>query len=182
MSGEGPMETESTTMTESATVTENMLQDETVTEPAPAPDGGGTSVSTLYELEDVRRVFRVGGSEVRAVDGVSLTIETGEFVAIEGPSGSGKSTMLQLLGALDRPSSGRLTFENQDLGNLSEAGRTRIRREAIGFVFQHFNLIPTLTAAENVEAAMAPMREAREARTERVAALLAQVGLAERAR
>ncbi len=138
-------------------------------------------MSILYQLDDVRRTFRVGGGEVRAVDGISLTIDTGEFVAIEGPSGSGKSTMLQLLGALDRPTSGTLMFEGQDLGKLNEAARTKIRREAIGFVFQHFNLIPTLTAAENVEIAMAPLHVAKADRTERVKSLLAQVGLAERA-
>jgi putative ABC transport system ATP-binding protein len=137
-------------------------------------------MSILYQLDNVRRTFRVGGGEVRAVDGISLTIDTGEFVAIEGPSGSGKSTMLQLLGALDRPTSGSLMFEGQDLGKLGEAARTKIRREAIGFVFQHFNLIPTLTAAENVEIAMAPMHVAKDARAERVSSLLGQVGLAGR--
>jgi putative ABC transport system ATP-binding protein len=137
-------------------------------------------MSILYQLDNVRRTFRVGGGEVRAVDGISLTIDTGEFVAIEGPSGSGKSTMLQLLGALDRPTSGSLMFEGQDLGKLGEAARTKIRREAIGFVFQHFNLIPTLTAAENVEIAMAPMHVAKDARAERVSSLLGQVGLADR--
>jgi putative ABC transport system ATP-binding protein len=137
-------------------------------------------MSILYQLDNVRRTFRVGGGEVRAVDGISLTIDTGEFVAIEGPSGSGKSTMLQLLGALERPTSGTIRFEGEDLGALSEAGRTRLRRDAIGFVFQHFNLIPTLTAAENVEIAMAPMHVAKDARAERVSSLLGQVGLADR--
>src|SRR3954469_16860161 len=138
-------------------------------------------MTVLYDLVDVVRSFRVGGGEVRAVDGVTMAIDTGEFVAIEGPSGSGKSTMLQLLGALDRPSSGKLMFEDEDLGTLSESGRTRLRREAIGFVFQHFNLIPTLTALENVEVAMAPIRATRSTRAERAQALLAQVGLAGRA-
>ena len=140
-----------------------------------------TGVSNLYQLDDVSRVFRVGSGEVRAVDGVTLTIATGEFVAIEGPSGSGKSTMLQLLGALDRPTSGTLRFEDKDLGNLDESARTKLRRDAIGFVFQSFNLIPTLTAAENVEAAMAPLRAGRSARAERVMTLLGQVGLESRA-
>src|SRR5438270_4526266 len=135
----------------------------------------------LYDLDDVSRVFRLGSNEVRAVDHVHLTIDTGEFVAIEGPSGSGKSTMLQLLGALDRPTAGTLRFEDADLGTLNESGRTKLRRDAIGFVFQHFNLIPTLTAAENVEAAMAPVREGKSARSERVHSLLTQVGLANRA-
>src|SRR5436190_7757800 len=137
-------------------------------------------MAPLYTLEGVERVFRGGSHEVRAVDGVSLEIEAGEFVAIEGPSGSGKSTMLQLLGALDRPSGGMLEFEGTDLGKLSENGRTTLRRDALGFVFQSFNLIPTLTAAENVEAAMAPMGGSRASRQERVEALLEQVGLANR--
>src|SRR3954454_20616723 len=138
-------------------------------------------MTVLYDLVDVVRSFRVGSGEVRAVDGVTMAIDTGEFVAIEGPSGSGKSTMLQLLGGLHRPSSGKLMFEDEDLGTLSESGRTRLRREAIGFVFQHFNLIPTLTALENVEVAMAPIRATRSTRAERAQALLAQVGLAGRA-
>src|SRR3954470_13780033 len=138
-------------------------------------------MTVLYDLVDVVRSFRVGSGEVRAVDGVTMAIDTGEFVAIEGPSGSGKSTMLQLLGALDRPSSGKLMFQDADLSTLGESGRTRLRREAIGFVFQHFNLIPTLTALENVEVAMAPIRATRSTRAERAQALLAQVGLAGRA-
>jgi len=137
-------------------------------------------MAALYSLAAVERVFRSGSNEVRAVNGVTFDIEPGEFVAIEGPSGSGKSTMLQLLGALDRPSSGSLMFEGSDLGQLSESGRTRLRREALGFVFQSFNLIPTLTAAENVEAAMAPMKGARAGRRERVEAVLGQVGLSHR--
>src|SRR5437016_6553111 len=96
----------------------------------------------LYDLDDVSRVFRLGSNEVRAVDHVTLTIDSGEFVAIEGPSGSGKSTMLQLLGALDRPTDGTLMFEGTDLGNLSEADRNKLRRVEIGFVFQGYKLIP----------------------------------------
>ncbi|MDQ1397633.1 MAG: putative transport system ATP-binding protein [Acidimicrobiaceae bacterium] len=134
----------------------------------------------VYALDHVERVYRSGSGEVRAVDGVTLDINAGEFVAIEGPSGSGKSTMLQLLGALDRPSAGNLTFEGDNLGTLSEAARTRLRRNAIGFVFQSFNLIPTLTAAENVEAAMAPIRGGAAGRRERVESALAQVGLTNR--
>ena len=136
----------------------------------------------LYRLEGVDRYFRVGSAEVRAVDNVDLELYPGELVAIEGPSGSGKSTMLQLLGALDRPSGGSLVFEGTDLGGLSESGRTQLRRDALGFVFQSFNLIPTLTAAENVEAAMAPVSGSKAERRERAATLLAQVGLSERAR
>jgi putative ABC transport system ATP-binding protein len=138
-------------------------------------------MSVLYDLEGVSRVFKLGGTEVRAVDDVSLSIQTGEFIAIEGPSGSGKSTMLQLLGALDRPTAGRMTFETKDLGALGESARTKLRREAIGFVFQHFNLIPTLTAAENVETALAPTKAPKGGRSGRVMTLLSQVGLEHRA-
>src|SRR3954469_9087847 len=101
-------------------------------------------MTVLYDLVDVVRSFRVGSGEVRAVDGVTMTIDTGEFVAIEGPSGSGKSTMLQPLGRLHRPPAGPRRFEDADLRTLNESGRTKLRRDAIGFVFQHFNLIPTL--------------------------------------
>ena len=141
---------------------------------------GAPAASTLYHLDNVHRSFRVGGNEVRAVDGVTLSIMPGEFVAIEGPSGSGKSTMLQLLGALDRPTSGRLEFDGRDMGAMSENDRTKLRRNDIGFVFQHFNLIPTLTAAENVEAALVPTKTPLPDRRDRVAELLAQVGLAHR--
>src|SRR4051812_9792312 len=108
----------------------------------------------IYTLEEVSRTFKAGGGPVHAVDGVDLEIEEGEFLAIEGASGSGKSTMLQLLGALERPTGGKLVFEGEDLGGLGERARTKLRRQALGFIFQSFNLIPTLSAAENVEAAM----------------------------
>jgi putative ABC transport system ATP-binding protein len=137
-------------------------------------------MSLLYELDDVARTYRVGSSDVRAVDGVSLRIDSGEFLAIEGASGSGKSTMLQLLGALDRPTRGALHFEDRDLGRLSESERTALRRDAIGFVFQHFNLIPTLTAAENVAVAMASTKTPRAEVKERALTLLDRVGLSER--
>src|SRR3954454_18422837 len=137
-------------------------------------------MTVLYDLVDVVRSFRVGSGEVRAVDGVTMSIDAGEFVAIEGPSGSGKSTMLQLLGALDRPTAGRLEFDGRDLGAMSENDRTGLRRHDIGFVFQHFNLIPTLTAAENVEAALVPTKTKTADRRTRVTELLSQVGLAHR--
>ena len=100
------------------------------------------------------------------VDGIDLTVGAGEFLAIEGPSGSGKSTLLQLLGALDRPTKGSLSFDGHELANLSEGELTGLRSREIGFVFQSFNLIPTLTAAENVEAAMVPVQHTRAAGAE----------------
>ena len=135
----------------------------------------------LYELSGVRRVYRTGGGDVAALDGIDLTIGAGELVAIEGPSGSGKSTMLQLLGALDRPTAGSLVFDGQDVGRLSERELTRLRSRDIGFIFQAFNLIPTLTAEENVEAAMVPLHTGGATRHRRAADLLERVGLASRA-
>jgi putative ABC transport system ATP-binding protein len=134
----------------------------------------------LYELEDVSRTFLRGTAEVRAVDGVDVLVDAGEFVAVQGPSGSGKSTLLQLLGALDRPSAGTVRFSGRDLGSMSDHELTALRLHDIGFVFQQFNLIPTLTAAENVEAALAPAKLDGRARRERAEELLSQVGLAER--
>jgi putative ABC transport system ATP-binding protein len=117
---------------------------------------------------------------VRALDGVNITIGAGEFFAVEGPSGSGKSTLLQLLGALDRPTSGSLIFDGRDLGKLDNRALTRVRSRDIGFVFQAFNLIPTLSAAENVEAAMVPLTRDGRKRRARAAELLDRVGLANR--
>ena len=105
----------------------------------------------------------------------------GEFVALEGPSGSGKTTLLQLLGALDRPSAGSVFFEGRDLGALGDGELAELRLNAFGFVFQQFNLIPTLTALENVEAGLAPTGVGSTELRERSAALLEEVGLADRA-
>jgi len=136
----------------------------------------------LYRLDDVSRAFRVGSQEVRAVDAISLDIDRGEFVAIQGPSGSGKSTLLQLLGALDKPTGGSLSFDGRELTDLSEGDLTKVRSREIGFIFQSFNLIPTLTAEENVELAMVPMGSGRAVRRARGAELLEQVGLVSRAK
>jgi putative ABC transport system ATP-binding protein len=135
----------------------------------------------LYELRGIERVYGSGPSAVRAVDGIDLTISSGEFLALEGPSGSGKSTLLQLLGALDRPTSGSLAFDGSELSKLDDRHLTETRSRDIGFVFQAFNLIPTLSAAENVEAAMVPLHRPRGDRQARVHELLARVGLANRA-
>jgi putative ABC transport system ATP-binding protein len=130
-----------------------------------------------YELTGVAKLFPRGSAIVRAVDGVDLEIEPGEFVAIEGPSGSGKTTLLQILGALDRPSGGTVTFEGRDLVALPDRELAALRLRSFGFVFQQFNLIPTLTALENVEAKLAPAGGS----SDRALELLAEVGLAERA-
>jgi putative ABC transport system ATP-binding protein len=148
-----------------------------------APDGVGSveAGGHLYELQGIRRVYRTGGGEVAALDGVTLRIGAGELVAIEGPSGSGKSTLLQLLGALDRPTDGSLRFDGRELSSLSDAALTALRSRSIGFVFQSFNLIPTLTAVENVEAAMVPIGGDRAGRRARALELLESVGLGARA-
>jgi putative ABC transport system ATP-binding protein len=105
----------------------------------------------VLRLSGVTRVYRKGDSEVRALDGVDLSIEAGEFLAIVGPSGSGKTTMLNILGCLDSPTSGTIVYDGTDLHSLDEAGLSAYRRERISFVFQSFNLVPVLTVRENVE-------------------------------
>jgi putative ABC transport system ATP-binding protein len=104
----------------------------------------------MMELDNVTKVYNTGRTPVNAVRGVSLSIAAGEFVSIMGPSGSGKSTLMHLLGALDTPTTGRALFQGRDLQALSDRERSHFRRTKIGFVFQFFNLLPTLTAAENV--------------------------------
>jgi putative ABC transport system ATP-binding protein len=137
--------------------------------------------AAVYELRSVSRRFSLGGAHVHAVREVDLTLTAGQSVAVVGPSGSGKTTLLQLLGALDRPSAGELLLEGRDIGRLGDGALSELRREVLGFVFQQFNLIPTLTAAQNVEIALAPTTGSREERRRRVVELLASVGLAERA-
>ena len=117
---------------------------------------------------------------VKAIRGVNLVINRGDVVSLEGPSGSGKTTLLQLLGALDSPTGGTIRFGNRDLSGLSDKELTKIRAEEIGFVFQHFNLIPTLTAEENVAIAVFPNHVRSHDRLERARELLNQVGLEHR--
>jgi len=133
-------------------------------------------MDALYDVRGVEKFFQRGPTTVRALDGVSLEIGAGEFVALEGPSGSGKTTLLQLLGALDRPSGGEVLFEGSDLARLADRELAQLRLRSFGFVFQQFNLIPTLTAVENVEAKLVPAGGTRE----RALELLGEVGLAER--
>ena len=137
--------------------------------------------AAVYELRNVSRTFPLGGAKVQAVREVDLTLTAGQSVAVVGPSGSGKTTLLQLLGALDRPTGGELLVEGRDIGRLGDGALSELRREVLGFVFQQFNLIPTLTAAQNVEIALAPTSASRDERRDRVIGLLASVGLAERA-
>jgi ABC-type lipoprotein export system ATPase subunit len=134
----------------------------------------------ILVARDLAKVYQRGSSEVRAVDGISLAVEAGELMAIMGRSGSGKTTLLDLLGCLLRPTSGSLEIDGRSVIGASDADLAAIRRERIGFVFQEFNLIPTLTAIENV---MLPLRYGprRSDGRERATELLDLVGLAQRA-
>jgi len=135
---------------------------------------------SLFELREASRVFGKAPNEVRAVDGVSMSIDPGDFVCLIGPSGSGKSTLLQLLGGMDRPTSGSVTFEGNDLGAMSDRTLADLRLKTFGFVFQQFNLIPTLTAAQNIEAALAPTGLKTDDRKRVAQERLDEVGLGER--
>jgi putative ABC transport system ATP-binding protein len=139
------------------------------------------SPQALYDVRGASRFFQRGPSTVRALDGVDLEIGAGELVALVGPSGSGKTTLLQLLGALDRPSEGSVEFEGRDLGALGDGDLAELRLRTFGFVFQQFNLIPTLTAVDNVEAAIAPTGIDDTQARARSLSLLDEVGLADRA-
>lgn len=105
---------------------------------------------TILETKDLRKVYGSGDTEVRALDGVDLTVEKGEFVAVVGTSGSGKSTLLHMLGGLDRPTSGSVTVDGKNIFSLKDEALTIFRRRKIGFVFQSFNLVPVLTVRENI--------------------------------
>jgi putative ABC transport system ATP-binding protein len=102
------------------------------------------------ELSDVVREYRVGGQSVRALDGISLRLEGGQFMSVVGPSGAGKSTLLHLLGALDSPDSGSIEFDGDEIGRLTDEQQSEFRHHRVGFIFQFFNLLPTLSAWENV--------------------------------
>ncbi|SER39280.1 putative ABC transport system ATP-binding protein [Streptomyces sp. yr375] len=134
----------------------------------------------MYELKGVTKRYTRGKETVHALAGVDLTIPDGDRLVIQGPTGGGKSTLLQMIGALDRPSEGEIVLDGVDLAKLSEARLTKVRSENIGFVFQSFNLIPTLNAQENVETALVPLGVKPKERRERAAEALKSVGLGER--
>src|SRR6266704_4844824 len=136
----------------------------------------------MYQLTGVTRLYAKGGRTIPAVRDLNLTISGGEWLAVQGRTGHGKSTLLNLLGGLDRPTSGTIEFDGKDLARLGEDQVTRLRAQSIGFIFQTFNLVPTLSAAENVEAALIPLRVRTAERRSRVNAALDSVGLADRAR
>lgn len=131
----------------------------------------------IVEVEEVTKHYRQGAVIVEALRGLTLTVAAGEFTTLCGPSGSGKTTMLNLIGALDRPTSGRVLLEGRDLGLLGRRELSRLRRDRIGFVFQAYNLMPVLTAYENAETVLALQGIEERERRGRVLALLAEVGL-----
>jgi len=135
----------------------------------------------VTKIENVTRVFKIGQVETPALRGVNLSIEDGEFTALVGPSGSGKTTLLQIIGCLDQPTSGQVFVNGKDVGSLNRNRRADMRRGTIGFVFQFFALIPTLTAYENVEMPLLLDSHTPQQRRERVMHLLEAVGLADRA-
>jgi putative ABC transport system ATP-binding protein len=136
----------------------------------------------MYKLTNVIKNYRKSGATVAALQGVDLVIDDGEWLAIQGPTGHGKSTLLQIIGGLDRPTSGTVEFDGTSLTGLSERRVTKVRARSIGFIFQTFNLIPTLSAAENVEVALVPLRVGAAARKARAEQALAAVGLGDRLR
>jgi putative ABC transport system ATP-binding protein len=137
---------------------------------------------SIIQLENVTKTYRIGEVETRALNGVSLSIEDGEFTALVGPSGSGKTTMLQLMGCLDRPDSGTVKINGQDVTRFNANQRADLRRAKIGFIFQFFALVPVLNAYENVELPLLLNSINARERRERVLGLLNAVGLADRAR
>ncbi|NOZ76505.1 MAG: ABC transporter ATP-binding protein [Euryarchaeota archaeon] len=136
----------------------------------------------VVRLQDVEKVYTMGKVKVPALRGVSLSIEKGEYVSIMGPSGSGKSTLMNMIGALDRPTRGKVFVEGRDISRMSDDALARLRRENIGFIFQQFNLIPRLTALENVELPMWYAGVPKVKRVRRAAELLRLVGLGDRLR
>jgi len=134
----------------------------------------------MIELRDLWRTYQVGDSQVHALHGVDLTISSGDYLAVVGPSGSGKSTLLNILGCLDRPTSGSYYFDGGDVGRLSDVERTKLRQDQIGFVFQFFHLLARLTAQGNVELPMLFAGISRAERRSRAAEALAAVGLEDR--
>jgi putative ABC transport system ATP-binding protein len=136
----------------------------------------------MYKLTNVTKDYPKGRETVHALRGVDVEIPDGEWLAIQGPTGHGKSTLLQLLGGLDRPTSGSIDFDGRDLARTREAQMTKVRASSIGFIFQTFNLIPTLSAQENVETALVPLGVSGASRRARAVEALSSLGLGDRLR
>jgi len=136
----------------------------------------------IIEAENVTKIYKIGEVETHALNGVTLDINEGEFAALVGPSGSGKTTMLQLMGCLDKPNSGIIRVNGQDVSQFKSNQRANIRKELIGFIFQFFALVPVLSAYENVELPLLLNNVSEKERKERVNSLLEAVGLSDRAK
>lgn len=143
---------------------------------------GGSGVKYVFEAREVTKVYRMGTEEVHALRGVSFAVKPGEFIAIMGPSGSGKSTLMHIIGCLDRPTSGSVFVNGQDVAKATDNQLAEIRNRHIGFVFQQFNLLPRLTALQNVELPLLYAGVPRKERRERALAALEAVGLSDRVR
>jgi len=139
------------------------------------------TTSVLYELKGLTKRYVQKGKDINALNNVDLTINSGDLISIQGPTGGGKSTLLQMLGGLDKPTSGSITLLGQNLETMSEAQLAKTRGQQIGFIFQTFNLIPTLNALENVETALVPMGVSNVERRDRSMQALELMGLADRA-
>lgn len=139
-----------------------------------------TIISKVIELKDIQKTYRIGESEFAVLKGIDLQIEEGEFIALMGPSGSGKSTLMNIVGCLDRPSSGRFLLLRQDISQTSDDELARIRRVELGFIFQTFNLIGRISVLKNVEVPMMLSGVSREKRKDRAHRLLESVGIAHR--
>jgi len=135
---------------------------------------------SIIALSDIRKTYRIGEVETRALDGVSLQFEQGEFAAVVGPSGSGKTTLLQIIGCLDKPDQGAVFIDNRDVTQLNANRRADLRRDVIGFIFQFFALVPVLDAYENVELPLLLSGVGAKERRERTLNLLDAVGLSDR--
>ena len=137
-------------------------------------------ISKVIELKDIHKSYRIGDSEFTVLKGIDLQIEEGEFIALMGPSGSGKSTLLNIVGCLDRPTSGQFLLLGQEISQTSDDELARVRREELGFIFQTFNLIGRISVLKNVEVPMMLSSVTREKRKERALKLLESVGIAHR--
>lgn len=137
-------------------------------------------MAEIIKVENVKKIYRMGDNEVRALDGVSLVVEEGEFLIVMGPSGSGKTTLLHLMGCLDKPTEGEIYIASTPVSKLNDSQLAKIRNKMVGFVFQQFNLLPRLTALENVELPMIYAGVPKSARQKKAKELLELVGLGDR--